>query len=256
MDEWILQPAGMANSDFSQPLPTSQHQSVALGHDVSGVPIKGGWHNHPEQAAAGLWSTAGDMAAFMVEIYKAYHGKSDLLDEGTIRKMIADQRDGHVYGFLVDGAGEERLSLRHYGGNVGYRSFMIIYLESGDGAAFLTNSDNGGNLGREVMYSASKVYGWPTFHQTKVTRASRSVKQLRDFVGVYEFDENLRVEIDFSDAENAIGVNFPNGERYSLVPITGGDEFIHPENGVTVSFGEEDAVRTLMMYGDTAVKVE
>ena len=256
MDTWLLYPAAMANSDFAQPLPTSKHESVARGHHANGTPVKGGWHNYPEQAAAGLWSTAGDMAIFMIEIYKAYHGKSDFLDRETVRKINADQRDGHVFGFLIDGEGEESLSIRHYGGNAGYRSFMIIYLETGDGAAYLSNSDNGGVLGAEVLYTASKVYGWPTFHQTEVTRASRSVKELKDFVGVYEFNEDLRVEVDYSDAESAIGVNFPNGDRYPLVPITGGDEFINPENGVTVSFGEKDITHTLTVYGDTATKVK
>ena len=255
MDEWLLYPATMTSSDFAQPLPDNKHNSVARGHQANGTPVKGGWYNYPEQAAAGLWSTAGDMATFMIEIYMAYHGNSDILDRETVRKMITDQRDGHVYGFLIDGQGES-LSIRHYGGNVGYRSFMIVYLETGNGAAYLSSSDNGGALGTEFLYTASNVYGWPTFHQTEVKRTFRWVEELRNFIGTYEFNENLRVEVDYSDAEASIGIIFPNGDRYSLVPITGEDEFINAGSGVTVSFGKKGATRTLTVYGDTATRIE
>ena len=62
MSEWILGPLNMQSSEFTQPLPDSRTKEVALGHDATGNTIDGGWHNYPEQAAAGLWSTAGDLA--------------------------------------------------------------------------------------------------------------------------------------------------------------------------------------------------
>jgi CubicO group peptidase (beta-lactamase class C family) len=254
MDEWILRPAGMKRSDFAQPLPISKHHEAALGHDSGGKPLEGGWRNHPEQAAAGLWSTAGDMATFMLEVYRAYRGDSDILDQDTVREMIAGRRDGHAYGFRVDGD-DGSLSIRHYGGNVGYRSFMMINLETGDGAAYLTNSDNGGALGDELLLGTSKVYGWPGYHQIEKTRAQRSVEELKVLVGTYEFGGGLRVSIDYRASENAIGIIFPNGDRYSLTPVLGEDEFIHHETGVEVSFSTRGGKRTLKVYGDTAEKV-
>ena len=56
-----------------------QGVEVALGHDRAGKIISGGWRRHPEQAAAGLWSTASDLARFAIETTKAYQGNSTLL---------------------------------------------------------------------------------------------------------------------------------------------------------------------------------
>jgi len=256
MREWILGPLNMQSSEFTQPLLASRAKEVAQGHDGMGKTIDGGWNNYPEQAAAGLWSTAGDLAKFMVEIFKAYHGQSDEFDKDAIRNLLHDQRDGHAYGFIVSGNKGEAPTITHYGGNVGYRSFMFINLQTGNGAVYLTNSDAGGNLGSEFLYSASRVYGWQSYQQQEAVRASRSEEALKRLVGEYAFNENLKVTIDYSDSEEAIGVNFPNGDRYSLVPIAGDYQFIHAGSGVTVSFAIDADTQSLTLYGDTATRVD
>lgn len=256
MREWILGPLNMRSSEFTQPLPASRAKEVAQGHDGKGKTIDGGWNNYPEQAAAGLWSTAGDLAKFMVEIFNAYHGQSDEFGKDAIRNLLHDQRDGHAYGFIVSGNEGEAPTITHYGGNVGYRSFMFINLQTGDGAVYLTNSDGGGNLGSEFLYSASRVYGWQRYQQEEAVRAFRSDAALKRLVGVYAFNENLKVTINYSDSEKAIGVNFPNGDRYSLVPIAEDDHFIHAGSGVTVSFAIDADTQSLTLYGDTAKRVD
>jgi len=256
MSEWILGPLNMQSSEFTQPLPANRTKEVAQGHDAKGNTIDGGWHNYPEQAAAGLWSTAGDLAKFLVEIFKAYHGQSDALDKEAIRHLLHDQRHGHAYGFIVSSNEGEAPTITHYGGNVGYRSFMFINLQTGDGAVYLTNSDGGGNLGSEFLHSASRVYGWQSYQQQEAVRAYRSEEALKRLVGEYAFNENLKVTIDYSDSEKAIGVNFPNGDRYSLVPIAGDYQFIYAGSGVTVSFAIDADTQSLTLYGDTATKVD
>ncbi len=58
MKKWIIEPAGMNYSEFTQPFPASDSNRVAKGFDYAGKVLEGGWRNHPEQAAAGLWSNA------------------------------------------------------------------------------------------------------------------------------------------------------------------------------------------------------
>jgi CubicO group peptidase (beta-lactamase class C family) len=256
MSEWILGPLNMQSSEFTQPLPASRAKEVAQGHDGKGKTIDGGWNNYPEQAAAGLWSTAGDLAKFIVEIFKAYHRQSDEIDKDAIHNLLHDQRDGHAYGFIVSGNEGEAPTITHYGGNIGYRSFMFINLQTGDGAVYLTSSDAGGNLGSEFLYSASRVYGWQSYQQEEAVRAFRSEAALKRLVGEYAFNENLKVTIDYSDSEKAIGVNFPNGDRYYLVPIAGDSQFIHANTGVTVSFAIDADTQSLTLYGDTAKRVD
>lgn len=63
-------------------------------------------------------------------------------------------------GPMLSGTGEA-FHFRHSGGNRGFRGTVIHYPETGQGAAILTNGDNGALLGREVLAALAEVYDWP-----------------------------------------------------------------------------------------------
>jgi CubicO group peptidase (beta-lactamase class C family) len=44
MQELVLDPLGMADSDYTQPPPEVVHDLLASGHDEFGTPVEGGWH--------------------------------------------------------------------------------------------------------------------------------------------------------------------------------------------------------------------
>lgn len=254
MDQWILRPLQMKHSRFSQPLPDSLAQSVAKGLDFNGEIINGGWNNYPEQAAAGLWSTSQDMALFLIEIYKAYHGKSELFTQAEIESMLSQERDGHVYGFIIQREGDA-ISLTHYGGNVGYRTGMTINLSSGNGLVYLINSDNGADLGNELLLSASAVYDWPHFKQTTVRRGEISEDSLQALAGDYKWNDQIDLSLEFDTKQKQIVLVFPNGDRYELCPVqSNGLELIHPKTGVMISFRKEDAMEVFSLYGQRAVR--
>jgi CubicO group peptidase (beta-lactamase class C family) len=58
----LLGPAGMSRSTYEQPLPASRLAEAAAGYRGDGSPVAGKRHVYPEMAAAGLWTTAGDLA--------------------------------------------------------------------------------------------------------------------------------------------------------------------------------------------------
>jgi len=64
--ESVLQPSGMINSTFEQPLPQELWSKAAIGHDGNGTPLEGWWHTLPEQAAGGLWTTPNIVVAMLV----------------------------------------------------------------------------------------------------------------------------------------------------------------------------------------------
>jgi len=64
----VLGPFGMASSTYQNPLPADFHQLAATGHHPGQRPVAGGWHVYPEMAAAGLWTTASDLARFAIGI--------------------------------------------------------------------------------------------------------------------------------------------------------------------------------------------
>jgi len=256
MHKWILEPAGMSNSEFTQPLPSSDSLRVAKGHTFSGEMVESGWRNHPEQAAAGLWSNASDLAKFLIEIYRAYHGKSAIFNQDEIATILSQERDGHVYGFIVNRT-EDDITITHYGGNMGYRTGMTISLINGKGLVYLTNSDNGGLLGNELLLSASQIYGWSDFKQENVYRKEVSDDILKGLAGKYMWNKQIPLSITYNDDNKSISLFFPNGDEYQLSPIKGEElDFIHPNTGVEVSFSDKDHLQSFSLYNQTATKME
>ncbi len=254
MKEWILEPAGMKHSAFTQPLITSKPNQVVRGYTQSGTVLEGGWRNHPEQAAAGLWSNASDLAKFLLEIYNAYQGKSSIFSQSVIKSMLEDERDGLVYGFIINRSNDD-ISLTHYGGNAGYRTGMTISLTTGNGLVYLIDSDNGGNLGNELLLSAAQVYEWPHFQQMEVQRTNVSSEVLKQLPGEYKWNDQINLSISIYGTEDAISLHFPNGDAYELTPIRGEQlDFIHSGTGVRVSFLKDEEFQSFELYGQKAVR--
>jgi len=256
MKKWILEPAGMEHSDFTQPLPESKSNQVVKGYKQSGEVLDGGWRNYPEQAAAGLWSNAVDMAKFLIEIYNAYKGKSALFSQSDIKSMISHERDGQAYGFIVSRSGDD-IAITHYGGNAGYRTGMTISLTNGNGLVYLMNSDNGGALGNELLLSASQIYNWQHFKQIDARRKEVSPEVLKGLTGEYKWNGQIDLKITFDEKNNQISLYFPNGDEYKLTAVVGDElDFIHPNTGVNISFLKNDSLSSFTLYGQTAVKLK
>lgn len=255
MQKWILKPAGMEHSEFTQPLPASDSVHVAKAHTQSGEIIEGGWKNYPQQAAAGLWSNSVDLAKFLIEIYRAYQGENSIFSQADIKSIISHERDGSVYGFHFNRSGDD-ISLTHYGGNAGYRSGMTISLTSGNGLVYLINSNNGEAMGNELLLSASQVYGWKHFQQINVRREQVEPQVLKELVGKYKWNNQIDLSITFDESSNKISLHFPNGDEYKLTPVIGDElDFIHPNTGFRVSFLKNDDFNSFKIYGQSAVKL-
>lgn len=254
MERWILSPAGMENSTFAQPLAEGLEDRAARGHRADGSVVPGGWRVHPEQASAGLWSTSLDLARFAVALRRAYLGQGDLLEGASAREMLSEVKDGHGIAVVLRGEGTAR-AFSHAGGNEGYRAYLILHLDSGDGAAFMTNSDRGMALGRELLRAAAAVEGWPGFESERYERASVPRDSLRSLEGRYRFGEEVEVQVALPEDGPGLSVTFPNGDTYELVPV-GSERFVHPETAVTVDFGWRDDHRSVTIYGDQGVRVE
>jgi len=249
MHTWLGVPAGMQQADFTQPLPAHVHGHTARGHRGDGSVVPGGWHNHPEQAAAGLWASASDMAALLIEMRKGWLGESSVFTRETIHGLLEHPIEGHAYGFILIGEGD-RVFLTHYGGTVGYRAGMTMNLESGDGAVYLANSDNGAELGLEFLRAVSGSYGWPVFQQTWVQEVAQPQHVLESLTGRYAFEDGPTISVLYQQGD--LVVVFPNGDRYAMKPISGpARAFIHPATAVRARFQGEGTQATIELYGET-----
>ncbi|HEY1398538.1 serine hydrolase domain-containing protein [Roseateles sp.] len=161
-DEAVLQPAGMRDSTFSQPLPAALADRAAAGHTSDGARLKGRYHTYPELAAAGLWTTPSDLARFMLAVGHSYRGEPDgLLNPSSARTMLTKVPGGDGQGFDLARTGDA-LRYSHAGGNAGFRCYAVAFAGTSRGVVLMTNADEGDRLVREVTRAIAREYGWPT----------------------------------------------------------------------------------------------
>ncbi|GAB4197712.1 MAG: hypothetical protein Tsb002_32080 [Wenzhouxiangellaceae bacterium] len=249
MNTWLINPVRMKQATFAQPLPDIHHGHTARGHLADGSVVVGGWHNHPEQAAAGLWATASDLAALLIEMRKGWQGQSAVFTRESITELLDNPVVSHSYGFRLIGE-DDQLFITHYGGTVGYRSGMTLNLQSGAGAVYLINSNNGIDLGREFLSAVARTYNWTAFPQVWAERTTLPLGTLSSFDGQYQFDGGPTISVTVED--EVLTIIFPNGDRYMMTPIKGKDhEFIHAGTAVRARFYSDDTGLLIELYGQT-----
>jgi CubicO group peptidase (beta-lactamase class C family) len=196
MRELVLDPIGMAQSTFAQPLPAADWDRAARGHRANGNLLPGGWHTMPEMAAAGLWTTATDLARFAIDLQAALAGQeARLLSLEMVRVLLSPhvQREGAIFmglGMWLEGTAR----FGHPGDNEGFASRWVALRDGGMGAVLLANSDNGGELIGEMIDTIGQAYGWPEVEPLPAPAASMSALTL-DCVGTYRFRSGLTCSI-------------------------------------------------------------
>ncbi|MFI9239249.1 amino acid adenylation domain-containing protein [Streptomyces sp. NPDC053079] len=138
----VFGPLGMDGSSFDQSFPQTCGRPVALGHDEDGGTLEGGWLIHPEQAAAGLWSTAADMARLELEIRRSALGRPlALLSKESAGQLLTPHSDSfYGLGTIVDDGGQD-VEYGHGGSPGGYQAVSMSSLHRGSGLVVLTNGE-------------------------------------------------------------------------------------------------------------------
>jgi CubicO group peptidase (beta-lactamase class C family) len=159
--EWILNPIGMTNSTYEQPLPVPRQKQAARAHDRNGARRADPWHIYPEQAAAGLWTTPTDLAKFIIEVQLSLFGRSNrVLSKASMLEMVTPVGVGpFAVGFQMEKQGEGWYFM-HGGSNWGFQCDMIGHRVKGYGMAIMTNSDSGGALIQELRKRIEQDEHW------------------------------------------------------------------------------------------------
>jgi CubicO group peptidase (beta-lactamase class C family) len=158
----VFLPLGMSQSTFENLLPGKTEWELAAGHRTN-VTVAAKWRLHPEQAPAGLWATASDLARLLTALYQAHDGAQEtFLRRSSVHELWSSQWKNSALGFFLNSSGRYR-RINHDGANVGYRCQMVLYPELGCGAVILTNADEGNDLVQELLASIAEEYGWPEY---------------------------------------------------------------------------------------------
>ena len=161
MRSTVLDPLGMGDSSYEQPLPAALASRAARAHDGEGKSMGGSWHVYPEQAAAGLWTTPGDLARFILEVQRAVRGpKGAVLAQAAASAMVSPVGVGPFgVGLSVEKRGEGWY-FSHGGSNWGFKGDVLGHVRKGYGVAILTNGDNGSALINEIEARVAAAYNW------------------------------------------------------------------------------------------------
>ena len=234
MRELVLDPAGMASSSFEQPPSAALLARCASGHGWAGSRLQGRWHLYPEMAAAGLWTTAGDLARFSLEVQRSLRGDSHLLGADTARQMLAPPAGSASYalGFLVAGTGDAA-RFGHGGGDEGFIASVWAYPERGQGVAVMTNSAPGALIVREMLNAVASVYAWPDWLAASPRPEGRPNPA---HAGGYEAEEG---QITLTVEGDDVWLQFESQDRVHLLPQRDGSYRPRGVEGTVRIHGEE-----------------
>ncbi len=170
-DELLFDPLSLEQSTFSQPIDEAAIAPLTLvGADASfdaldGVftSVEDSWHDYPEQAAAGLWTTSHDYARFAAALLDAADGADNAISSDVAKAMIAPQvalEEGQHYGLGTQLVMKDDGSIRfvsHSGANTGYRALFSARPRTDDKphrvVVSFTNTTSGASLNEAVVFA-------------------------------------------------------------------------------------------------------
>jgi len=244
MDTLVFQPLGMTNSTYEQPLPKGWAKRAATAHPWKGIPLKGKFHTYPEMAAAGLWTTATDLAKVGVELMQVLHARKEhtLLTKETIESMLGPQLDDQKIGegefvglgFFCDGR-DDAFHFGHGGWDEGFVALMRLYKNIGKGAVVMLNSNEGYPLLDEIMRALGEVYEWP--EPLPKEKTAVRLTNLQDYAGLYATKAGTQFRVSVMNDE----LMLQHGQQPPLPIFASSEvEFFTPALNVDIRFDKDD----------------
>ena len=221
----------MRESTFQQPIDESKSAIASGAYNGRGELYKGVWHNYPEIAAAGLWTTPSDLIKYCLHIQNIYNDKIEgVLTKEVVIEMLTPHKNNWGLGPQLKNKGAFSL-FEHGGKNAGFTNDMKAFVHKGDAIVVMTNGDNGMSLINEIIRSVSTFYDWNISNYVTVKPISIEEKDLMKFVGKYSYKKNGKTVYVKAKLKNDQIVL----KDYHLTPLSS-LEFIDLENGTTIDF--------------------
>jgi CubicO group peptidase (beta-lactamase class C family) len=140
--ERVLVPLGMKSSSYGWPAGVAE--VAARPHDESGEPGPRGGPCFPELAAAGLLTTAHDLALFAIASMPRFRSEV-VLTNASLELMQTRAENSPDYGLGYQIRSEGKLTIVGHGGsNLGWIAQLSLVPETGDALVVMTNGSRGG----------------------------------------------------------------------------------------------------------------
>ncbi len=195
MNELVLQPLGMKNSTYNQPLPANQLKLAATGYLPDGSMTVGKRHTYPEMAAAGLWTTAEDLAKFPIDVQLTIKGTSHkVLSQAMATKMLTPFIEKYVGLGLFLEKRKDDMYFSHGGWDEGFSSYMIAHKDKGYGVVVLINANQPLFI-NELIRSVAAAYDWSNYLQPVYKMMPTTAADIESFKGRYRFEEYATITV-------------------------------------------------------------
>ncbi len=235
MDDLLINPIQMTQSTYQQPLPPTLLKYAASGVLPHGDAVAGKRHTYPEMAAAGLWTTAGDLALFAIEVQKALNGDSKQMSKSMAQTMTTAVDSGYALGWDVNNRGGSGYFL-HGGWNEGFCSQLTGHLKDGYGVAIMINSNHPQFLD-EVVNAVGLTYGWDGYQAKEKQSIANDVTN--KYLGLYGYDSTRSVSI--TRKAGKLWMSYPGMPPQEL-NYTGDGIFLRREYAAPMKFTETKKV--------------
>jgi len=233
---------GLTVSTYAQPLPESYHAIASAAYDSEGNLIDGLWHNYPEQAAAGLWTTPKELAQYILHIQGILRGEAGILKNETVEAMLTKHQNDWGLGPSLSREGDSLL-FGHGGKNAGFTNNFLAFANQGDAVIVMTNGDNGGDLMNAIIRSVSNQYDWNILKARTVETVRLSRAQMQSLTGRYQLDREVpgigAYFIEISLMGEKLRVHDPNDGEVSLLTPLSDHTFMDLRNADEVESTQE-----------------
>jgi CubicO group peptidase (beta-lactamase class C family) len=247
MQTLVLGPIGMTQSTYEHPLPAAKLKYAAAGYLPNQSPVVGKRHTCPEMAAAGLWTTAEDLAKFVIDVQLAVkEDKGKVLSQSMTNKMLTPFVSDHVgLGFFIEQKNNETY-FRHGGWDEGFSADLIAHISRDYGVVIMTNSNHPAFID-ELKNSVASYYKWHQFLDPNLIVLPISETEQQRVIGRYHFAPDMIFSIFAED--NHVYMQYLNGERMEIFRI-GENQFVRRQHSRKFRFDKnKDSERVDLVFG-------
>ena len=238
MKELVLQPLGMSKSTYENPLPSNLLKHAAAGYLPNKSPVRGKRHTYPEMAAAGLWTTAEDLAQFAIEVQKALVGDGKVLSQSIAEKMV-EPVDGSVgLGLFVDKRVNEPY-FSHGGWDEGFCTQLTAHRDKGYGVVVMINSNHPRFI-NEVIRAVAAEYKWGGYHAYDPMPIPQ--EDLETYPGRYRYSTEQAMTIERRG--DRMFLTYSGDEPMELLYV-GNGRYVRREKTSLITFRNDHGKRTL-----------
>jgi hypothetical protein len=206
----------MKQSTYMQPLSPELLRHAAAGVLPDGAAVPGKRHTYPEMAAAGLWTTAGDLALFAIEMQKALKGDSELMSEGMAQIMTTPVDSGYGLGWAIRKEGGSGY-FGHNGWDEGFCSLLTAHLDKGYGVVVMINSNHPAFMS-EVLNAVGITYGWDGYEIRDIVQLPEG--WVDKYTGRYRYDATISISI--TDKDGKLYMTYPGDKPEELLYVGDG----------------------------------